>query len=300
MPYKEWNALLCKCVIFVAVSNEWLWSLTCFSALHRGFTCVGCEVTPDVNISGQKFNIKLLIPVADGMNEIWLRCDTVRLSSYRTVMFFALTGCCCCFLITRICLPPPGEAVRPLDGCMSLGLQREDHGRQLLQPGGPEHSVLPQDAAHEPRSSVHRAHHHRHQPRVPGVPALPEEVQEQAGKLCLNVCLGGRDEMVTIWPNVCFVGGCLLVWWVGWSSVWCFPDGRLLASGLSCVGMWPPSLYSLLFYFSSFSSSLCSLTPPHSVRGETRTADVHSRGEPMSHCNRCFNATLAFCVSVGS
>lgn len=41
--------------------------------------CVGCEVTPDVNISGQKFNIKLLIPVADGMNEIWLRCDTVRL-----------------------------------------------------------------------------------------------------------------------------------------------------------------------------------------------------------------------------
>uniref|UniRef100_A0A8C6PVM7 FERM domain containing kindlin 2 n=1 Tax=Nothobranchius furzeri TaxID=105023 RepID=A0A8C6PVM7_NOTFU len=38
----------------------------------------GCEVTPDVNISGQKFNIKLLIPVADGMNEIWLRCDTEK------------------------------------------------------------------------------------------------------------------------------------------------------------------------------------------------------------------------------
>ena len=38
---------------------------------------LGCEVTPDVNISGQKFNIKLLIPVADGMNEIWLRCDNV-------------------------------------------------------------------------------------------------------------------------------------------------------------------------------------------------------------------------------
>lgn len=43
----------------------------------------GCEVTPDVNISGQKFNIKLLIPVADGMNEIWLRCDTVRLDLYQ-------------------------------------------------------------------------------------------------------------------------------------------------------------------------------------------------------------------------
>ncbi|XP_077322756.1 fermitin family homolog 2-like, partial [Lithobates pipiens] len=38
----------------------------------------GCEVTPDVNISGQKFIIKLLIPVAEGMNEIWLRCDNVR------------------------------------------------------------------------------------------------------------------------------------------------------------------------------------------------------------------------------
>uniref|UniRef100_A0A8C9VX28 FERM domain containing kindlin 2 n=1 Tax=Scleropages formosus TaxID=113540 RepID=A0A8C9VX28_SCLFO len=42
------------------------------------FPFVGCEVTPDVNISGQKFNIKLLIPVADGMNEIWLRCDTEK------------------------------------------------------------------------------------------------------------------------------------------------------------------------------------------------------------------------------
>ncbi|XP_059813857.1 fermitin family homolog 2 isoform X5 [Hypanus sabinus] len=37
----------------------------------------GCEVTPDVNISSQKFNIKLLIPVAEGMNEIWLRCDNI-------------------------------------------------------------------------------------------------------------------------------------------------------------------------------------------------------------------------------
>uniref|UniRef100_A0A8C7FXA2 FERM domain containing kindlin 2 n=3 Tax=Oncorhynchus TaxID=8016 RepID=A0A8C7FXA2_ONCKI len=36
------------------------------------------KVTPDVNISAQKFNIKLLIPVADGMNEIWLRCDAEK------------------------------------------------------------------------------------------------------------------------------------------------------------------------------------------------------------------------------
>uniref|UniRef100_I3MQD2 FERM domain containing kindlin 1 n=1 Tax=Ictidomys tridecemlineatus TaxID=43179 RepID=I3MQD2_ICTTR len=35
----------------------------------------GCEVAPDVNVAGRKFGIKLLIPVADGMNEVYLRCD---------------------------------------------------------------------------------------------------------------------------------------------------------------------------------------------------------------------------------
>lgn len=52
--------------------------MTLLPVPQSDFQHVGCEVTPDVNISGQKFNIKLLIPVADGMNEIWLRCDTVR------------------------------------------------------------------------------------------------------------------------------------------------------------------------------------------------------------------------------
>ncbi|XP_004634342.2 fermitin family homolog 1 isoform X1 [Octodon degus] len=35
----------------------------------------GCEVVPDVNVAGRKFGIKLLIPVADGMNEVCLRCE---------------------------------------------------------------------------------------------------------------------------------------------------------------------------------------------------------------------------------
>lgn len=30
---------------------------------------------PDVNVAGRKFGIKLLIPIADGMNEVYLRCD---------------------------------------------------------------------------------------------------------------------------------------------------------------------------------------------------------------------------------
>lgn len=77
---------------------------------------------------------------------------------------------------------PSGEAVRSVDGSLPLGLQREDDGRQLLQLRGPEHPVLPEDAAHESWSSDHRAHHHRHQPWVSGVSTIPEEVQEQAGK----------------------------------------------------------------------------------------------------------------------
>ncbi|XP_063774658.1 fermitin family homolog 1 isoform X1 [Pseudophryne corroboree] len=35
----------------------------------------GCELAPDVNVSQKRFGIKLLIPFAEGMNEIYLRCD---------------------------------------------------------------------------------------------------------------------------------------------------------------------------------------------------------------------------------
>ncbi|KAL0967719.1 hypothetical protein UPYG_G00256010 [Umbra pygmaea] len=35
----------------------------------------GCEVVPDVNVTERKFGIKLLLPVADGMNEVYIRCD---------------------------------------------------------------------------------------------------------------------------------------------------------------------------------------------------------------------------------
>uniref|UniRef100_A0AC11B273 FERM domain containing kindlin 3 n=1 Tax=Ovis aries TaxID=9940 RepID=A0AC11B273_SHEEP len=35
----------------------------------------GCEVVPDVNVSGQKFCIKLLVPSPEGMSEIYLRCQ---------------------------------------------------------------------------------------------------------------------------------------------------------------------------------------------------------------------------------
>lgn len=41
----------------------------------------GCEVVPDVNVAAQKFLIRLLIPAPEGMNEVYLRCENVRLIS---------------------------------------------------------------------------------------------------------------------------------------------------------------------------------------------------------------------------
>ena len=40
------------------------------------FSLKGCEVTPEINLAQRKYQIKLEIPSAEGMSEIWLRCDT--------------------------------------------------------------------------------------------------------------------------------------------------------------------------------------------------------------------------------
>ncbi len=46
--------------------------------LHNYACCVaGCEVTPDVNLSAQKYNIKLFVPSQDGLSEAWVRCEDV-------------------------------------------------------------------------------------------------------------------------------------------------------------------------------------------------------------------------------
>lgn len=39
----------------------------------------GVEVTPDVNVSQARFNIKLEVPSEDGMTEMFLRCDNVSI-----------------------------------------------------------------------------------------------------------------------------------------------------------------------------------------------------------------------------
>lgn len=54
----------------------------------------GCEVVPDVNVTDKKFGIKLLLPVADGMSEVYILCDNVRcnLLLNQIIIIFFLGG----------------------------------------------------------------------------------------------------------------------------------------------------------------------------------------------------------------
>ncbi|XP_014857398.1 PREDICTED: fermitin family homolog 1 [Poecilia mexicana] len=89
----------------------------------------GCEVVPDVNVTEKKFGIKLLLPVADGMNEVYIRCDnetqyakwkaacilaskgkTMAYSSYKTEVKNIQS-----FLQMKSLAPPPGQAAPDLD-----------------------------------------------------------------------------------------------------------------------------------------------------------------------------------------
>lgn len=38
----------------------------------------GCEVTPDVHLFQGRYGIRLEVPSAEGMTEMWIRCETVR------------------------------------------------------------------------------------------------------------------------------------------------------------------------------------------------------------------------------
>lgn len=49
----------------------------------------GCEVAPDINVAAQKFLIRLLIPVPEGMNEVYLRCENVRPHTYKPLLSFS-------------------------------------------------------------------------------------------------------------------------------------------------------------------------------------------------------------------
>ena len=42
----------------------------------------GCEVTPALNLTANKFEVKLEVPSAEGMTEMFLKFNSVRLSLY--------------------------------------------------------------------------------------------------------------------------------------------------------------------------------------------------------------------------
>jgi len=44
-------------------------------------------VSSDVNVSSQKFNVKLYVPEADGMTELWLRLESVRDDAIQVVCY---------------------------------------------------------------------------------------------------------------------------------------------------------------------------------------------------------------------
>uniref|UniRef100_A0A8C3G5C9 FERM domain containing kindlin 1 n=1 Tax=Cyclopterus lumpus TaxID=8103 RepID=A0A8C3G5C9_CYCLU len=87
------------------------------------------QVVPDVNVTEKKFGIKLLLPVADGMNEVYIRCDnqtqyakwkaacilaskgkTMAYSSYKSEVRNIQS-----FLQMKSLAPPAGQAAPDLD-----------------------------------------------------------------------------------------------------------------------------------------------------------------------------------------
>lgn len=84
----------------------------------------GCEVAPDVNVAAQKFLIRLLVPAPEGMNEVYLRCENVRLHTPRLSALSSPVS-----LSLRLSWRPAGAAVCSVDGRVSAGLQRQDAGR---------------------------------------------------------------------------------------------------------------------------------------------------------------------------
>lgn len=74
---------------------------------------------PDVNVTDKKFGIKLLLPVADGMNEVYIKCDNVRPPHIGTMNTSSSRHCSC---HRRLFLPVSGDAVRQVEGCMHPGL----------------------------------------------------------------------------------------------------------------------------------------------------------------------------------
>lgn len=126
-----------------ALRQLWVGGLTFTQGPLSHLLLAGCEVVPDVNVSGQKFCIKLLVPSPEGMSEIYLRCQDVSRLGRRgngsgRARGQGWNGIQVRVNVARSYSRPslsvlaPGPAVRTVDGCLPPGLQGPHHGRQQL------------------------------------------------------------------------------------------------------------------------------------------------------------------------
>lgn len=149
----------------------------------------GCEVVPDVNVTDRKFGIKLLLPVADGMNEIYIRCDEVSSTSCVSSPLSPNWHSHCLgqsytlFPKRQPFFLSTGEPVCQVESCVYPGLQGEDDGLQLLQVRGQEYPVFPEDEEFGAPywTGCTGPRHHGDERRVLRFPTLHQEVQGQTG-----------------------------------------------------------------------------------------------------------------------
>ncbi len=73
----------------------------------------GCEVTPDVNLSQDKFGIRLEVPGPDGMSEMWIRCDSVSFTYTFFFLFSLIKHNCWTFFLFAVVT---GSPIRQMDG----------------------------------------------------------------------------------------------------------------------------------------------------------------------------------------
>ena len=63
----------------------------------------GCEVTPEINLSQHKYQIKLEIPSTEGMTEMWLRLSSVRVCFFGGSLHCSFSLFFCLFSYNGVC-----------------------------------------------------------------------------------------------------------------------------------------------------------------------------------------------------
>ena len=63
----------------------------------------GCEVTPEINLSQHKYQIKLEIPSTEGMTEMWLRLSSVRVCFFGGSLHCSFSLFFCSYSYNGVC-----------------------------------------------------------------------------------------------------------------------------------------------------------------------------------------------------